>query len=191
MTEAESMPPAIAMPEITVIVPAYNVAEYILPCLASVVSQTHANWTCIVVDDGSTDGTAALVDALEDPRIRLVRQANAGVSNARNNGLALATGEYVMFLNGDDLLHPGALDRLLAALAARPDAVASFGTFLKILSSGAPYPDQKPLAQHRYPSGDVLEAMLHGNFLANGGPGPVPAAAAPAPGGFGGRLRLT
>lgn len=191
MTEAESMPPAIATPEITVIVPAYNVGDYILPCLASVTSQTHANWTCIVVDDGSTDATAVLVEALDDPRIRVVRQANAGVSNARNNGLALATGAYLMFLDGDDLLHPSAFERLLAALAARPDAVASFGTFLKILSSGAPYPDQKPLAQHRYPSGDVLEAMLHGNFFANGGHVLIRTEAARALGGFNAGIRLS
>lgn len=177
--------------EVTVVVPAYNVADYILPCLASVASQTHPHWRCIVIDDGSTDETAARVAAFGDPRVTLVRQINAGVSNARNNGLALAAGDLVMFLDGDDLLHPQAFARLARALDEQPEAVAAFGTFRKILPNGAPYPDQKPLARHRYPSGDVLEAMLHGNFLANGGHVLVRTAAARALGGFDAGLRLS
>lgn len=98
-----------------------------------------------------------------------MQQENGGVSAARNHGLELARGRHVMFLDGDDLLHPRALERLGAALAERPAAVAAFGTFLKILPSGAPYPGQKPLARHRYPDGDVLPALLRGNFFANGG----------------------
>ncbi len=178
-------------PEITVIIPAYNVADFILPCLASVTSQTHRHWRCIVVDDGSTDETAARVRSLDDMRITLVQQANAGVSAARNHGLSLATGDHVMFLDGDDLLHPTALARLADALAARPAAVAAFGTFLKILPGGAPYPGQKPLARHRYPDGDVLETMLRGNFLANGGHVLIRAGAARALGGFDTGIRLS
>jgi hypothetical protein len=178
-------------PEITVIIPAYNVADFVLPCLASVTSQTHRNWTCIVVDDGSTDDTAARVKTLDDPRITLVQQANAGVSAARNHGLSRATGEHVMFLDGDDVLHPTAFARLSAALADRPAAVAAFGTFLKILPGGAPYPGQKPLARHHYPDGDVLEAMLHGNFLANGGHVLIRAETARALGGFDTGIRLS
>ncbi len=178
-------------PEITVIIPAYNVADFILPCLASVTSQTHRRWRCIVVDDGSNDETAARVRSLDDTRITLLQQANAGVSAARNNGLSLATGEHVMFLDGDDLLHPTALARLADALANRPVAVAAFGTFLKILPGGAPYPGQKPLARHRYPDGDVLETMLRGNFLANGGHVLIRAEAARALGGFDPGIRLS
>ena len=178
-------------PEITVIIPAYNVADFVLPCLASVTSQTHGNWRCIVVDDGSTDATAVRVRSLDDSRITLVQQANAGVSAARNHGLSLATGEHVMFLDGDDVLHPTALARLAAALGSRPSAVVAFGTFLKILPGGAPYPGQKPLARHRYPDGDVLETMLRGNFLANGGHVLIRTEAARALGGFDSRIRLS
>lgn len=178
-------------PEITVVIPAYNVADFILPCLASVMSQTHCHWRCIVVDDGSTDATAAQVRSLDNARITLVQQANAGVSAARNHGLSLATGEHVMFLDGDDLLHATALARLAAALAERPTAVAAFGTFLKILPGGAPYPGQKPLARHRYPDGDVLETMLRGNFLANGGHVLIRTEAARALGGFDTGIRLS
>lgn len=178
-------------PEITVIVPAYNVAGLILPCLASIMAQSRTDWQAIVVDDGSTDATAAEVRTLDDPRISLVQQTNAGVSSARNHGLSLAQGRYTMFLDGDDVLHPSAFARLAAMLDARAAAVAAFGTFLKILPSGAPYPGQKPLAQHVYPDGDVLEPMLRGNFLANGGHVLIRTAVARDLGGFDTGLRLS
>lgn len=129
-------------PEITVIVPAYNVAGLVLPCLASIVAQSTGSWQAIVVDDGSTDATADEVRTLVDPRISLVQQTNAGVSAARNHGLALAKGRFVMFLDGDDVLNPTAFARLAAMLDARERAVAAFGTFLKILPGGTPYPGQ-------------------------------------------------
>ena len=176
---------------ITVVVPAYNVAEFILPCLASVVAQTHSNWHCVVVDDGSGDDTAARVRSVDDNRITLLRQANAGVSAARNRGLAHARGDHVMFLDGDDVLHDRALARLAAVLANRPRAVAAYGTFLKILPDGTPYPGQKPLARHRYADGDVLETMLRGNFLANGGHVLIRTTAARSIGGFDTAIRLS
>jgi glycosyltransferase involved in cell wall biosynthesis len=178
-------------PEITVIIPAYNVADFILPCLRSVTSQTHRQWRCIVVDDGSTDGTATRVVTINDPRITLVQQSNGGVSRARNHGLSLAAGRYVMFLDGDDILNPTALARLADMLDKRPEAVAAFGTFLKILPNGAPYPGQKPLAQHHYPDGDVLETMLRENFFANGGHVLIRSEVAKALGGFNAGIRLS
>nr|WP_242138736.1 glycosyltransferase family A protein [Sphingomonas sp. TREG-RG-20F-R18-01] len=178
-------------PEITVIIPAYNVAGLILPCLSSVMAQSRNDWQAIVVDDGSTDATAAEIATLDDPRISLVQQKNAGVSVARNHGLSLARGRFTMFLDGDDVLNPTALARLAAGLDAHPEAVAAFGTFLKILPSGAPYPGQKPLALHRYPDGDVLAAMLRGNFLANGGHVLLRTAVAQRLGGFDTALRLS
>jgi len=178
-------------PKVTIVVPAYNVADYILPCLASVTSQSWPNIACIVVDDGSQDDSAARVESLADPRVTLIRQANAGVSAARNRGFSESDGAYVMFLDGDDLLHPTAIERLVGALEAQPGAVAAFGTFLKILPGGAPYPGQKPLTRHAYPDGDVLRAMLNGNFLANGGHVLIRREAAQAIGGFDTTLRLS
>ncbi len=143
---------------------------------------------------GSLSLIARLIHARNieaDPRISLVQQSNAGVSAARNHGLALAQGRFVMFLDGDDVLNPTAFARLAASLDARDSAVAAFGTFLKILPGGAPYPDQKPLAQHRYPDGDVLEPMLRGNFLANGGHVLIRTDVARKLGGFDTRLRLS
>jgi glycosyltransferase involved in cell wall biosynthesis len=178
-------------PEITVIVPAYNVAGLILPCLASIVAQSRGDWQAIVIDDGSADATADEVRTLDDPRISLVQQANAGVSSARNHGLELARGRFVMFLDGDDILNPTAFARLAAMLDTQDQAVAAFGTFLKILPGGAPYPGQKPLSLHRYPDGDVLEPMLRGNFLANGGHVLIRTKIARRLGGFDTGLRLS
>jgi len=177
--------------DVSVIIPAYNVAGFIEACLASVQAQSLETWECIVVDDGSQDGTAERVAAAPDRRVRLMRQPNQGVSAARNAGLAAARGRHVMFLDGDDLLHPTALERLLSALDGHHGAVAAFGAFVKLLANGAPYPQQKPLSQHRYPSGDVLSRMIEENFLANGGHVLVRTEAARQVGGFDSRLRLS
>ena len=73
---------------IGIVVPAYNAAPWIGDAIASVIAQTHRDWTLVVVDDGSTDGTAQVVEGFGDPAYDLVRQANAGVSAARNRGVA-------------------------------------------------------------------------------------------------------
>ena len=92
----------------SIIVPVYNVAPYLRACLDSVVAQTFADWECICVDDGSTDGSGAILDeyAKRDARFRVIHQANAGVSAARNAGIDLATGEWVTFLDADDMYAP-------------------------------------------------------------------------------------
>lgn len=185
------MPPAADGPEVTVVVPAYNVAPFIGACLASLLAQSHAGWRCVVVDDGSGDGTAERVLEVADPRVTLRRRANGGVSRARNQGLAEAGSPYVMFLDGDDVLHPTALERLVRGLEQAPGAVAAFGALRKVLANGTPYPGEKPLAAVRYPDGDVLERMVRENFLANGGQVLVRAEAARRAGGFDPDLRLS
>lgn len=154
--------------KVSVVVPAFNVARYVGDCLDSLRAQTLTDWECIVVDDGSTDGTGERVRAGADPRIRLIEQSNKGVSTARNVGLANASAAYLLFLDGDDLLHPDALARLSAHLEAHPEALAAYGTAWAIFEDGRPYP-QKPLHRRSFHSGNLLARMMRGeNFLLMG-----------------------
>lgn len=99
---------------ISVIVPAYNVEGFIREALASVAAQSYADWECIVIDDGSTDGTLAVAEefAAADPRFRLISHENRG-PGARNTGLDNARGEWICFLDADDMLLPHALRCLI------------------------------------------------------------------------------
>ena len=103
--------------KISVIVPVYNVERYVRCSLDSVLSQTYSDWECVCVDDGSTDGSGAVLDeyAARDARFRVVHQENAGVSAARNRGMTEAAGELVAFLDSDDTFDPCALEVMAKA----------------------------------------------------------------------------
>src|SRR5215212_2354684 len=106
------------MPCISVIVPMYNVEEYLGDCLDSVLAQKVDDLEVLMVDDGSIDGTAAIAAAYaeRDPRFKLISQANGGLSKARNTGIDAATGEFLWFLDSDDMLTPDAFALLRGAL---------------------------------------------------------------------------
>jgi len=99
---------------VTVVVPVYNVAGYLRAALDSLLAQTVCDWTAVCVDDGSTDGSGRILDeyAVRDARIVVVHQPNGGVSAARNAGLDRATGEFVAFLDPDDVVAPDWLAKL-------------------------------------------------------------------------------
>ena len=100
---------------ITVVIPAYNVEEYLARCLDSVLAQTHRELEVLVINDGSIDGTAAICDAYaaRDSRVRVVHQTNAGLAAVRDRGIELAEGSYVGFVDGDDEIEPDMMERLL------------------------------------------------------------------------------
>lgn len=102
--------------KISVIIPAYNVAQWLERCVNSVLDQTHSNLEVLLIDDGSTDATAQIADRLaeKDARITVVHQENAGLVAVRETGIALAAGDYVSFVDGDDVIEPDFLARLLA-----------------------------------------------------------------------------
>lgn len=102
-------------PLISVIIPAYNIENYIERCLESVCGQTYCNLEIIVIDDGSTDQTGMLIDrmAAKDKRIVPIHKKNAGVSAARNTGLDIVNGEYIGFVDGDDIIEPDMYEVLL------------------------------------------------------------------------------
>lgn len=128
--------------KICVIVPAYNAARYLPETVQSVQNQKGSDWELIVVNDGSRDDTGPLADRLaaEDPRIRVVHQPNAGLSGARNGGIAAASPEAdgFLFLDADDLLEPGAMAALTALLEATPNASAAYGLARYIDGDGQP-----------------------------------------------------
>ncbi len=106
-------------PLISVIVPVYNVEAYLEECLASIEQQTYPHLQIIVIDDGSSDGSAALCDshAAHDERVEVVHQANAGLSAARNAGLDRAQGDHLAFIDSDDVVSPAFIECLLAQKA--------------------------------------------------------------------------
>ena len=91
-------------PLISIIVPVYNIKEYIERCVKSITDQTYKNLEIILVDDGSTDGTEKILDELaeKDARIKVFHKENGGSSSARNLGITKATGEYIGFADSDD-----------------------------------------------------------------------------------------
>lgn len=117
-----------ATPKISIIVPVYNAEQFLAACIETLLTQTYADYELILVDDGSSDGSGAMCDAYaqRDTRIRVHHQPNAGVSAARNQGLALAHGEYVTFVDADDWVDDSLLSHLIEpALQSDYDLVVS------------------------------------------------------------------
>jgi GT2 family glycosyltransferase len=115
------------MPQISVVIPTYNRQHLVQQTIDSVLQQTFSDWELIVVDDGSTDDSRRVLEKRYGSRIRYVYQCNQGESVARNLGVELATGDYVAFLDSDDLWHPDKLKRQIEVMEKHPD-VALVGT---------------------------------------------------------------
>ena len=100
---------------ISVIIPVYNLENYIEQCIKSVINQTYANLEIIIIDDGSTDNSGNICDLWQkqDNRISVIHKKNSGLSDARNIGLDLAKGDYISFVDGDDWIHPQMYEILL------------------------------------------------------------------------------
>ena len=101
--------------KVSVILPVYNVSDYLRQCMDSIVGQTLKDIEIICVDDGSTDDSLAILKEYEakDQRVKVIQQANAGAGAARNKGLEIATGEYLSFLDSDDFFEPDMLEKAI------------------------------------------------------------------------------
>lgn len=143
---------------ISIVVPIYNGEKTLTRCLDSVLAQTFPQWECIVVNDGSTDGTAALLDAYtaQDARFRTLTFPNGGVSRAKNLGMAQAKGEHLAFLDCDDFLEPHALETL-NRLMEESGADVAVGHLLfedeegNLLPSTPPLPSQEEASSQPAP----------------------------------------
>jgi glycosyltransferase involved in cell wall biosynthesis len=154
-------------PLVSIIIPAYNARRFVRTAVESTLAQTHQRVEVIVVDDGSTDDTAAVLASIRN-RILWVSRANGGPAAARNTGLTLATGEYVTFLDADDRILPDKLRRQLHCLAGTPSAgwvycdvlyVDEGGRHLYRASERFAYAKRARLEGHLFPE------LFSGNFI--------------------------
>jgi glycosyltransferase involved in cell wall biosynthesis len=134
--EATPVPPAPATPGlVSVVIPVHDNVSHAGAAIDSVLAQSYEAVEVVIVDDGSSDGSAELVSSYGD-RVNAIRQPNRGVSAARNRGVAAATGEYLAFLDADDLFPPRRCEQVAAALTGRPDVDAVVGTMDEFLAEG-------------------------------------------------------
>ena len=151
-------------PLASVVMPAYNVAAFILESVESVLRQSFSDFELIVVDDGSTDSTLARLSSLRDPRLRIVRQGNGGSAAARNSGIRSASGRYIGFLDADDLWVPHKLEAHVCFLEQHPEVDLTFSRSEIIDDLG------NPTGRTSYPvSGEVsFQELLIENVVNNG-----------------------
>lgn len=150
-----------AKPRISIIVPVYNSERYLPACLDSLVSQSFDDIEIICINDGSTDGSLSVLEsyAKRDQRIRIISQKNGGVSEARNRGIEESTGEYVLFVDSDDMLLQTACEELIAVAKGDGSDIVCFG--------GKTFPtlgwadDSFAKRRHTYPQGKSVEALLY------------------------------
>ena len=149
-------------PLVSVIVPVYNVSDYVAKCLQSLLNQSYLNWEAIVIDDGSTDNSADICRnyANRDERIHFFGKKNGGLSDARNFGLDKAKGKFVAFLDGDDAFHPSFLTLMVAGIG--------FNEKIKICGcefcyDQIEYPTYQNVQSHSYTQDETIDLYLKNN----------------------------
>ncbi len=159
-------------PLVSVVIPAYNHERWIGETLSSVLEQSLTDLEVIVIDDGSTDKTAALVAACDDSRLRFIVQENRGTSAAINRGLELSRGKYIAILNSDDLFCPDRLAHFSAYLESHPEYMMAFSRIQLIDPEGRILTEEEPECQWLRQAeidfqegGDLLLSLLRDNFL--------------------------
>lgn len=152
-------------PRVSVIIPTHNRMTLLCRAIDSVLAQTWSDLELIVVDDGSDDGTADMVERIADPRVRLVRHDRAkGPPRARNAGIAAARGEWVAFLDNDDEWLPEKLERQLDRIEQRHDSGIAAAYCSLYVQDGAG--ERRAIRRTQLPEGDVLDAFLRNDVPA-------------------------
>lgn len=157
---------------VSVVMPAYNVAAYLPLAIESTLAQTHRDFELILIDDGSTDATLEIASkyAAQDPRLRLYTQPNAGIANTLNRGLALARHEWIVRMDGDDIMLPHRIERQIAFVQRHPElAVAASWVFFINPQGRIIYEAKSPLTNHAavaqaYGNNEVI-ALTHPSVI--------------------------
>lgn len=146
------------MERISVIVPVYNVQKYLDRCVDSIVKQTYPNLEIILVDDGSKDNSGTMCDGYTDSRIKVIHKANAGLGMARNSGIEMATGQYIMFVDSDDYIDLDMIEKLYSDLI-KAKADTAIGGFKRVFSN---HTDNfvNPYAGKTYDNDQILTEVL-------------------------------
>lgn len=150
--------------KVSLIIPMYNLAEYCTNCLESVLSQTYKDIEVIIIDDGSTDTTLEICRhfAKKDNRIYLYSQKNRGVSAARNRGLEKATGRYISFIDGDDIVSPNYVESLLKLM--NEDVCVAVADHVRIFDYEQKIFEEKERSFVKLDAETALERLLRGHF---------------------------
>jgi glycosyltransferase involved in cell wall biosynthesis len=152
------------MPLISVIMPVYNGEKTIRETIESVFNQTFPDWELIVINDGSQDATLQILNSIQDPRLRVFSYPNAGQATSRNRGISQACGEYISFIDADDLWTPDKLEAQLQVLQGNPQAAVAYSWTKCIDEVG----QVSRRGSHISVTGDVYKNLLVVNFLENG-----------------------
>lgn len=153
------------MSQVSVIIPCYNHAQYLGEAVKSVIEQTHANWECIIVDDGSTDDTEKVAKQLceTDDGIRYIYKNNGGLSSARNAGIAAAIGEFILPLDADDRIHSKYINRRGIYHAMNKGINKARGEYLIFLNSSDRFYNTESLSLLVKNASDV--DLVYGDLL--------------------------
>lgn len=151
------------MTVVSVVIPTYNRADRLGRAIESVLDGTFKDYEILVVDDGSTDDTEAVVAGYDDAPVRYVHQENAGANAARNRGVEESSGEFVSFLDSDDELHPEALEVAVETLREAPDSCAGVATSYRKIRDGEVYTVIEAV-DGRITHDDIVDANVVGGF---------------------------
>lgn len=156
--------------KVSIIIPVFKVKHYLSECLDSVLAQTYTEWECILVDDGSSDGSGAICDeyAASEPRFKVIHQQNSGASIARNTGIENSSGEWIVFVDSDDIVRPDYLQNMIFA-AQTQDADFVIGG-LQYWHTETGERNDKRYTPHMYKGEDIVKAYLLDHIHQNGGP---------------------
>jgi glycosyltransferase involved in cell wall biosynthesis len=181
-------PLASASPLVSVVIPAYNAGDTVAETLESVCRQTYRNLQIIVVDDGSTDATAEIIErqARLDSRILLIRKENEGVAKARNTGIQASTGEYLAPVDSDDVWHPSKIEKQMAVMLAAPDPLGFVYCPHRVIDEAGNVVSSSPLYDFE---GFAFSRHILVNFVGNGSTPLFLKSAVVAAGGYDSALR--